>query len=124
MEEREEALRAELETCYISDTVALEQLLNIVDPGIKHNRGMTLWEIHSATSFLANKRFKEERLAPLKFLEMLSTCLEAVREAKFSLQFNKEGSNEAEMRRAACVAEGTLLNGINTFQSMLGIKLK
>ena len=179
VEELEEGLRAELETCYISDTVALEQLLdkhkalfhprhwliliikwllvtswgrvagikhhqleeavierklvyaqdyltalNIVDPGISHNRGMTLWEIHSATSFLANKRFKEERLAPLKFLEMLSTCLEAVREAKFSLQFNKEGSNEAQMRRAACEAEGMLLNGINTFQSMLGIKLK
>ena len=79
--------------------------VDIVDPGISHNRGMTLWEIHAATSFLANKRFAEERLSPVRFIEMLSECLEAVREAKFSLQFNKEGSNEAEMRRAACEAE-------------------
>ena len=179
VQEREERLREELETCYTSDTVALEQLLNkhkaafhpqhwliliikwllvtnwgrvagikhhqleeavlerkliyareylaaldIVDPGISHNRGMTLWEIHAATSFLANKRFAEEKLSPVRFIEMLSECLEAVREAKFSLQFNKEGSNEAEMRRAACEAEMKLVNGINTFQSMLGIKLK
>ena len=176
---REDRLRAELETCYTNDTVALERLLDkhkldfhprhwliliikwllvtswgrvagikhhqleeavlerkldyardylaaldIVDPGISHNRGITLWEIHATTSYLANKRFQEERLAPVKFLERLSECLETVREAKFSLQFNKEGSNEAEMRRAAIEAEGKLVNGINVFQSMLGIKLK
>ena len=39
--------------------------LDIVDPGISHNRGTTLWELHAATSFLANKRFQEERLAPV-----------------------------------------------------------
>ena len=32
--------------------------LDIVDPGISHNRGMTLWELHSANTFLINKRFQ------------------------------------------------------------------
>ena len=45
--------------------------LDIVDRGISHNRGATLWEIHSVTSYLANKRMQEDRLAPVKFVEIL-----------------------------------------------------
>lgn len=96
--------------------------LDIVDPGISHNRGTTLWELHAATSFLANKRFQEERLAPVKFVASLASCLETVREAQHSLQFSKEGSNEEGMWRAAAEAEARLMSAINAFQSMLGVK--
>ena len=95
--------------------------LNIVDSGISHNRGATLWEIHAVTSYLANKRFQEERLAPVRFLESLEQCLVTVREVMVSLQFNKEDSNEAEIRKAAVDAEKKLTNGIKVFKSMLGL---
>ena len=97
--------------------------LDIVDAGLSHNRGMTMWEIHSVTSFLANRRFHEERLAPVKFVETLAQCLDIVRNVLFCLQFNKEDSNEGEIRRAAVDAEKKLVNGINVFQSMMNIKI-
>ena len=82
-----------------------------------------MWEIHSVTSFLANRRFHEERLAPVKFVETLVQCLDIVRNVLFCLQFNKEDSNEGEIRRAAVDAEKKLVNGINVFQSMMNIKI-
>ena len=95
--------------------------LNIVDAGISHNRGATLWEIHAVKSYLANKRMQEERLAPVKFVEVMKECLEVVREVEFSLQYNKEDSNEAEIRRAAVMACQKLEFGIKSMSSMLGL---
>ena len=96
--------------------------LDIVDGGISHNRGITLWEIHATKSYLANKRMQEERLAPVKFVEVLRECLEIVKEVQFSLQFNKEDSNEGEIRKAAVMAQQKLESGINAFNQMLGLK--
>jgi len=93
--------------------------LNVVDAGISHNRGITLWELQSANTFLANKRFQEERLAPVKFVENLKESLEMVREVIFSLQFNSEGSNEDLMRTAALEAEKRLAEPIKVFSAML-----
>ena len=32
--------------------------LDIVDAGISHNRGITIWELQSVNTFLCNKRFQ------------------------------------------------------------------
>ena len=32
--------------------------LDIVDAGISHNRGITIWELQSVNTFLSNKRFQ------------------------------------------------------------------
>ena len=53
----EEVLERKLK--YARDYLAA---LDIVDPGISHNRGATLWEIHAVTSYLANKRFQVIRM--------------------------------------------------------------
>ena len=92
--------------------------LDIVDGGMSHNRGATLWEIHSVRSYLANKRMQEDRLAPVKFCEILAECLDTVREVLFTLQFNKENSNEDMIRRAALDTEVKLQNAISAFKSV------
>ena len=92
--------------------------LDIVDGGISHNRGATLWEIHSVRSYLANKRMQEDRLAPVKFCQILAECLETVREVLSTLQFNKENSNEDLIRRAALETEPKLHNAITAFNSV------
>jgi len=92
--------------------------LDVVDAGISHNRGITLWELQSVNTFLCNKRFQEERLAPVKFVEGLKESLAMVREVIFSLQFNSEGSNEDLMRNAALEAEKKLVEPIKVFSSM------
>ena len=92
--------------------------LDIVDGGISHNRGATLWEIHSVRSFLANKKMQEDRLAPVKFCEILAECLETVREVLHTLQFNKENSNEDLIRRAALDTEIKLQNAISAFKTV------
>ena len=92
--------------------------LDIVDGGISHNRGATLWEIHSVRSFLANKKMQEDRLAPVKFCEILAECLETVREVLHTLQFNKENSNEDLIRRAALDTEIKLQNAISAFKAV------
>ena len=92
--------------------------LDIVDRGISHNRGATLWEIHSVTSYLANKRMQEDRLAPIKFIEKIQECLDTVREVLFTLQFNKENTNEDLIRRAAVETEKKLENAISAFKAV------
>ena len=92
--------------------------LDIVDAGISHNRGATLWEIHSVRSYLANKRMQEDRLAPVKFCQILAECLETVREVLHTLQFNRENSNEDLIRRAALQTETKLENAITAFSSV------
>ena len=92
--------------------------LDIVDGGISHNRGATLWEIHSVRSYLANKRMQEDRLAPVKFCQILAQCLETVRQVLHTLQFNKENSNEDLIRRAALDTEIKLKNAISAFNSV------
>eukprot|EP00092_Neocalanus_flemingeri_P001422 GFUD01001518.1.p1 GENE.GFUD01001518.1~~GFUD01001518.1.p1 ORF type:complete len:523 (+),score=123.72 GFUD01001518.1:307-1875(+) len=93
--------------------------LDVVDAGISHNRGITLWELQSVNTFLCNKRFQEERLAPVKFVDGLKESLAMVREVIFSLQFNSVGSNEDLMRNAALDAEKKLVEPIKVFSSML-----
>jgi len=95
------------------------EALDIVDAGISHNRGITLWELQSVNTYLSNKRFQEERLAPVKFVDSLKESLSIVREVVFSLQFNSEGSNEDMMRNAALEAEKKLVEPIRVFSSML-----
>ena len=36
--------------------------LDVVDAGISHNRGITLWELQSVNTFLCNKRFQVQEL--------------------------------------------------------------
>jgi hypothetical protein len=62
--------------------------------------------------------FKEERLAPVKFVAGLKESLAMVREVIFSLQYNYEESNEDLMRNAAIEAEKKLVEAIKVFRSM------
>ena len=91
--------------------------LDIIDAGISHNRGTTLWELQSAQTFLANKQFQEERLAPLQFAARLGDSLQLTRQAIHCLQFNPAGSNEELMRAAALQAEQKLAAAVTAFST-------
>jgi len=93
--------------------------LDILDPGISHNRGLTLWELHSAKTFLINKRFREDKVSAMKFLEELKDSLAIVREAAYCLQFNQVRTAEYKVRTLSLAAEENLQKAIQFFSSVL-----
>jgi len=95
--------------------------IDILDPGLSHNRGLTLWELHSASTFLINKLFKEDKISAEKFLDGLKESLNTVVETIYCLQFNQEGTREFQIREVAITAEQNLRKAVEFFSTALSL---
>merc|ERR1712080_750863 len=72
-------------------------VLDTVDGGISHNIGITAWELQSAHIYLLNKRFKEEKLSLVKFVEGLKEGRAMCHTAQKGLTYCTEDSDEGRM---------------------------
>ena len=71
--------------------------------------------------FLYNKRFREERLAPLKFVESLREGKGLCRIAVESLRYYQDDANDKDRFTMAAKAEEGIEQAIGFFSAQLGI---
>jgi len=69
--------------------------LNIVDAGISHNRGRTLWELYSIQMFILNKSFNiDKSISKGEFKDGLRSLLNILKEVNRCLRHSEKGSQE------------------------------
>jgi hypothetical protein len=96
-------------------------VLDVIDAGISHNIGITAWELQSAQMFLLNKRFREERVSPIVFIDGLKECRSLCRTAIQSLRFYSEEEQDRERLEMALKSEAGIDQALAFFTQQLGI---
>merc|ERR1711860_126814 len=74
--------------------------LDIVDTGISHNRGITLWEKYSASMHLMNARINEGSMQKSEVKSCLKILAEDLDECEKALQFSEtdeEGTSKEKI---------------------------
>jgi len=97
------------------------RVLDVIDAGISHNIGITAWELQSAQMFLLNKRFREERVSPIVFIDGLKECRSLCRTAIQSLRFYSEEEQDRERLEMALKSEAGIEQALTFFTQQLGI---
>ena len=87
--------------------------INIVDVGISHNRGRTLWELHTVQAFQLGQKWKNQSISKEKFKESLRHFVTVLEEVKKCLEFSLENSFEHQIYKLSCKAY------VNTKDSLL-----
>lgn len=90
--------------------------LEVADPGISSTRGLILWELHTANAFLLNIRMKEQRIAPVRFVEGLQESLKIVSEVVRCLQYDTPQSHEGRTRTRSNLAKNKIEETLKVLQ--------
>ncbi|XP_059097869.1 SET domain-containing protein SmydA-8-like isoform X2 [Tigriopus californicus] len=92
--------------------------LDIIDPGISHNRGRTLWEMYSACVFQSQIDFQNQTISKKGFQDSLPNLRQILLEVQRCLRFSEGGSFEAkivELSQKALIS----VDEINKFLDMM-----
>ena len=75
--------------------------MNIVDPGLSHNRGLTLWEMYSVKAFLLSTNWQGGRLKKSQFKEEILNLIPILQDVVDCLKFSPNDSFEMNVFKMA-----------------------
>ena len=87
--------------------------INIVDPGLSHNRGRTLWELHTVQAFQLGQKWKKQSISKDNFKQSLQHFVSVLEDIKKCLEFSLENTFEHQIYKLSCKAL------VNTKDSLL-----
>lgn len=68
--------------------------MDIIDPGLSHNRGRTLWELYSVQAFMTSQKWTKGQITKQVFKEEIKEMLTMLEEVSRCLQYSASGSFE------------------------------
>ena len=60
--------------------------MNIIDPGLSHNRGRTLWELYSVQAFILGQKWQNQTISKNDFKKSLKELIAMLEDTKNCLE--------------------------------------
>lgn len=70
------------------------QSMDIIDPGLSHNRGRTLWELYSVQAFMTSQKWTKGQLSKENFKQEIRELLSILEQVSRCLMYSHPGSFE------------------------------
>ena len=81
--------------------------MDIVDPGLSHNRGRTLWEMYSVKAFVLSQKWTSHDMSKEDFKNGIKELVPMLEEVKRCLMYCGKGTFEFHVFK---LADKTLIN--------------
>ena len=78
--------------------------MDIIDPGLSHNRGRSLWELYSAQAFLLSQEFQTQKISKNEFKIGIQNLLPSLDEIIRCLKYYPQGTLEYHVCQTASKA--------------------
>ncbi len=63
------------------------QAMDVIDPGLSHNRGLVLWEIYSVKAFILSQQFTSGQISKSEFKTEISEFVPLLQEVRQCLEY-------------------------------------